>query len=75
MAHRIDRRHYADLYGPTVGDKVRLADTELFIEVENDHTAYGDESKFGGGKTFNINDSVSDNSPSVTVTVTSSLPK
>ena len=52
MSLNIPRQTYADLYGPTVGDKVRLADTELFIEVENDHTAYGDESKFGGGKTL-----------------------
>ena len=48
----IPRRAYTDIYGPTVGDKVRLADTELFIEVEKDHTVYGDESKFGGGKTL-----------------------
>ena len=39
-----------DRYGPTTGDKVRLADTELFIEVENDLTTYGEEVKFGGGK-------------------------
>jgi urease subunit alpha len=50
MSYRIDRRAYADTYGPTVGDKVRLADTELFIEVEQDLTTYGDEVKFGGGK-------------------------
>ncbi len=50
MAFRMDRRAYADMFGPTVGDKVRLADTELFIEVEEDRTVYGDESKFGGGK-------------------------
>ena len=49
---RITRETYADIYGPTVGDKVRLADTELFIEVEKDYTVYGDESKFGGGKTL-----------------------
>ncbi len=48
----IPRRTYTDIYGPTIGDKVRLADTELFIEVEKDHTVYGDESKFGGGKTL-----------------------
>ena len=48
----IPRRTYADIYGPTIGDKVRLADTDLFIEVEKDHTVYGDESKFGGGKTL-----------------------
>jgi urease subunit alpha len=47
---RIPRRQYADLYGPTVGDRVRLADTELLIEVERDFTTYGDEVKFGGGK-------------------------
>ena len=46
----MDRRAYADTFGPTVGDRVRLADTELFIEVEQDYTVYGDEVKFGGGK-------------------------
>ena len=50
MSHRIDRRHYADLYGPTLGDKVRLGDTGLVAEVEHDATTYGDECKFGGGK-------------------------
>ncbi|MDA1192761.1 MAG: urease subunit alpha [Candidatus Poribacteria bacterium] len=52
MSYRLSRRAYADIYGPTVGDKVRLADTELFIEVEEDRTVYGEESKFGGGKTL-----------------------
>jgi urease subunit alpha len=47
---RIDRRAYAEMYGPTVGDRVRLADTDLIIEVERDHTIYGEEVKFGGGK-------------------------
>ena len=47
---KISRQTYAQMYGPTVGDKVRLADTELFIEVENDFTLYGEEVKFGGGK-------------------------
>ena len=47
---RITRRAYADMFGPTVGDRVRLADTELWVEVENDFTTYGDEVKFGGGK-------------------------
>jgi urease subunit alpha len=47
---KIDRRAYADMYGPTVGDRVRLADTELWIEVEKDFTQYGEEVKFGGGK-------------------------
>ncbi len=46
----IDRRAYAEMYGPTVGDRVRLGDTELFIEVEDDRTIYGEEVKFGGGK-------------------------
>ena len=50
MAHRIDRRHYADLYGPTTGDRVRLGDTGLVAEVEQDATSYGDECVFGGGK-------------------------
>lgn len=50
MAYRMNRRAYAETYGPTVGDRIRLADTELFIEVEQDYTTYGDEVKFGGGK-------------------------
>jgi len=50
MPARISRAAYADMFGPTVGDKVRLADTELFIEVEEDKTVYGEEVKFGGGK-------------------------
>ena len=50
MTLSIPRRTYADLYGPTTGDRVRLADTELIIEVEKDFTVYGDEIAFGGGK-------------------------
>ncbi len=50
MSLRIPRQTYADLYGPTTGDRVRLADTELIIEVEHDYTIYGDEITFGGGK-------------------------
>ena len=50
MSLRIARGTYADLYGPTVGDRVRLADTDLVIEVERDFTTYGDEITFGGGK-------------------------
>jgi urease subunit alpha len=50
MSYRMDRRAYAETYGPTVGDRIRLADTELIIEVEQDFTTYGDEVKFGGGK-------------------------
>jgi urease subunit alpha len=47
---RLTRSAYADMFGPTTGDRVRLADTDLFIEVEHDHTLYGEEVKFGGGK-------------------------
>src|SRR4030088_1802043 len=47
---KIDRRTYADHYGPTKGDRIRLADTDLVIEIEDDATTYGDEAKFGGGK-------------------------
>ncbi len=50
MTLRMSRRQYADLYGPTTGDRVRLADTDLFVEVERDLTVPGDEAKFGGGK-------------------------
>ncbi len=50
MALKIDKQAYAEMFGPTVGDKVRLADTELWIEVEKDYTLYGEEVKFGGGK-------------------------
>ena len=46
----IDRRTYADHYGPTTGDRIRLADTDLIIEIESDAATYGDEAKFGGGK-------------------------
>ncbi len=47
---KIGRRAYAEMYGPTVGDRVRLADTDLIVEVERDLTVYGEEVKFGGGK-------------------------
>jgi urease subunit alpha len=50
MSTRIHRRTYADLYGPTTGDRVRLADTDLIVEVERDYAVYGDEITFGGGK-------------------------
>jgi urease subunit alpha len=50
MTYRMNRRAYAETYGPTTGDRVRLADTELIIEVEDDFTTYGEEVKFGGGK-------------------------
>src|SRR5246500_2023587 len=50
MPHKMSRAAYAQMFGPTVGDKVRLADTDLVIEVEKDFTIYGEEVKFGGGK-------------------------
>src|SRR3546814_14193682 len=50
MPYRISHAAYADMFGPTVGDRLRLADTELVIEVERDLTIYGEEVKFGGGK-------------------------
>lgn len=50
MSYKIDRQAYSEMYGPTTGDKVRLGDTELWIEVEKDFTTYGEEVKFGGGK-------------------------
>ncbi|MFM7656029.1 MAG: urease subunit alpha, partial [Paracoccaceae bacterium] len=50
MAHRISRESYATMYGPTTGDRLRLGDTDLIVEVERDLTIYGEEVKFGGGK-------------------------
>lgn len=50
MSHEMSRKQYADMFGPTTGDLIRLADTVLFIEIEKDFTKYGDEVKFGGGK-------------------------
>ncbi len=50
MANRMNKQAYAEMFGPTVGDRVRLADTDLWIEVEKDFTVYGEEVKFGGGK-------------------------
>ena len=50
MPKQISRAAYADMYGPTTGDRLRLADTDLIIEVEKDFTSYGEEVKFGGGK-------------------------
>jgi urease subunit alpha len=52
MSVEISGKEYVSIYGPTTGDKVRLGDTDLFIEVEKDYTVYGDEMKFGGGKTI-----------------------
>src|SRR5690242_15879525 len=50
MSRRMERRTYAEIYGPTTGDRIRLGDTCLVAEVERDFTVYGDECKFGGGK-------------------------
>ena len=50
MINRINKKAYADMFGPTVGDKIRLADTDLIIEIEKDYATYGEEVKFGGGK-------------------------
>src|SRR3984885_15013526 len=52
MAYQIPRASYADIYGPTTGDRVRLGDTSLLLQVERDYAVYGDECKFGGGKTI-----------------------
>jgi urease subunit alpha len=52
MAFKLKRKHYAEMFGPTTGDKIRLGDTSLILEVERDFTVYGDECKFGGGKTI-----------------------
>src|SRR5690625_2839423 len=50
MSFKMDRKQYAQMFGPTTGDSVRLADTDLFIKVEKDYTTYGEEVVFGGGK-------------------------
>ena len=52
MSFEIDRKRYSELFAPTTGDKIRLGDSELFIEIEKDYTGYGDECKFGGGKSL-----------------------
>ena len=56
MMAQIEKRAYAEMFGPTVGDRLRLADTDLIVEVEQDYTlragSYGEEVKFGGGKTI-----------------------
>ena len=52
MSYKISREQYASMFGPTTGDKIRLADTDIIIEIEKDFSVYGDESKFGGGKSI-----------------------
>jgi len=66
MSLRIPRRQYADFYGPTKGDRIRLADTELLAEIEKDFTSYGDEATFGGGKV--IRDGMGQSSTAVRAT-------
>ena len=71
----ISRRAYADMYGPTTGDRVRLGDTELWIEVEEDKTSYGEEVKFGGGKVIRdgMGQSQRTSKESVDVVITNAL--
>ena len=73
--NKIDRRAYAEMYGPTVGDKVRLGDTEIWIEVEKDFTTYGEEVKFGGGKVIRdgIGQSQQTNATAVDTVITNAL--
>ncbi|MBW4511377.1 MAG: urease subunit alpha [Scytonematopsis contorta HA4267-MV1] len=76
MSYRMSRQAYAETFGPTVGDKVRLADTELFIEVERDLTVYGDEVKFGGGKVIRDGmgqSPISNNDGAVDLVITNAL--
>ena len=72
---RLSRRAYSELYGPTTGDRVRLADTALIIEVERDHTIYGEEVTFGGGKVIRdgMGQSQYDNSRAVDLVITNAL--
>ncbi len=72
---RIGRRAYAEMYGPTVGDRVRLGDTELFIQVEQDRTIHGEEVKFGGGKVIRdgMGQSQRTNAESVDTVITNAL--
>ena len=50
MSFKMSRKQYAQMYGPTTGDSIRLADTDIIIQIEKDYTSYGDEVVFGGGK-------------------------
>ena len=54
MSFKMSRKQYADLYGPTTGDSIRLADTQLFAHIERNATVYGDEAVFGGGKSIRM---------------------
>ncbi len=74
MSFKISREKYSAMYGPTTGDRIRLADTNLLIEVEKDYTTYGEESKFGGGKTLrdgmgqSVRTTSSDGDPDLVIT-------
>lgn len=72
---KMNKKAYAEMYGPTTGDRVRLADTELIIEVEKDYTSYGDEVKFGGGKVIRdgMGQSQQSNDTAVDVVITNAL--
>ncbi len=72
---KISRQAYSEMFGPTVGDRVRLADSELFLEVEEDRTVYGDEVKFGGGKVIRdgMGQSQCDSSVSMDLVITNAL--
>jgi urease subunit alpha len=75
MMSKISRRAYAEMFGPTTGDRVRLADSELFIEVEADRTVYGDEVKFGGGKVIRdgMGQSQADSQTAMDLVITNAL--
>ena len=72
---RISRQAYADMFGPTTGDRVRLGDSGLFLEVEADRTVYGDEVKFGGGKVIRdgMGQSQVDSSVAMDLVITNAL--
>src|ERR1700744_5412935 len=76
MAVKMDRRAYADMFGPTTGDRVRLADTDLITEVEKDFPVYGDEVKFGGGKVIRdgmVQSQISNRQGAVDTVITNAL--
>src|SRR6187200_2055060 len=70
MAVRQSRRDYAAHFGPTVGDRIRLADTDLLLEIEQDHNVYGEEARFGGGKVVRdgMGQGVARDAPDVVIT-------
>ncbi len=72
---KISRKEYVSMYGPTTGDKVRLGNTELFAQIEKDYTTYGEEIKFGGGKTIRdgMGQSVSSNANELDVVITNAM--